>query len=151
MVLKLNKVIMAVFILQSLIFAQTDWTRWEAKSVSYEMKSEKKFTSVVSVSGSSGKLISAARSVYKFFISDLDGDNCPFYPSCSQFYVDAVNETNLIRGTLMFIDRFTRDINFFKGWNSYPIHASGKFFDPAYNYTLDYRKINFQPSNTADN
>jgi len=136
---------------QSMVLAQTDWTRWEAKSVSYEIKSEKDLQPVVSVSGTLGKLISAVRSVYKFFISDLDGDNCPFYPSCSQFYVDAVNETNLIKGTLMFIDRFTRDINFFKGLNSYPLHSTGKFFDPAYNYILDYRKINFQSSNTTDN
>ena len=49
---------------------------------------------------------------YWILISDVDGDNCPFSPSCSSFFVESVKETNIFQGTLMFADRLTRDTNF---------------------------------------
>ncbi len=138
------KTFITIIFFQSLVLAQTDWVRWEAKAVSYEIKSVSEPETTAPAYGITDKMITTARSVYKFMFSDLDGDNCPFYPSCSQFYVDAVKGTDIFKGTLMFIDRFTRDINFFKGWNHYPLHSSGKFFDPAYNYSLNPQKINLQ-------
>ena len=134
--------IASIFIV-SIAQAQTDWVKWEAKQISYELKKESETNTRSNFSGFSAKIISAAKTVYKVMFSDLDGDNCPFHPSCSQFYVDAVGETNLLKGTLMFVDRFTRDINFFKGLNDYPKYSSNKFFDPAVNYTLDQSKIIF--------
>ncbi|MBU0475828.1 MAG: membrane protein insertion efficiency factor YidD [Bacteroidetes bacterium] len=80
---------------------------------------------------------------YSFLISDLDGDNCPFYPTCSSFFVQSVNETNIIKGTLMFADRFTRDSNIFKSRSHYPKHISGKLFDPIQNYLLTDSTIIF--------
>lgn len=71
---------------------------------------------------------------YRLFISDLDGDNCPFHPSCSSFLLDAVEETNIVTGTLMFFDRFTRDASFIGRNSRYPIHKSGKLYDPAHFY-----------------
>lgn len=124
-----------------LIFSQTDWVKWEAKQISYEQR-----RAVIPSSSANGlgtKLASGLQKVYKFFISDLDGDNCPFYPSCSTFFVESVNEAGLIKGSLMFADRFIRDLNFFKGSNDYPEHISGKYYDPAYNYTLISQKIKY--------
>jgi putative component of membrane protein insertase Oxa1/YidC/SpoIIIJ protein YidD len=78
---------------------------------------------------------------YWFFISGVDGDNCPFQPSCSSFFVESVKETNLIQGILMFADRFTRDINFYKREEHYPRAGNGRYFDPASLYTLKKEKI----------
>lgn len=135
----------------SILNAQTDWEKWEAKEISYKI-SDSKLVSKSDLSkyrqASSNfrnKLINAAKSIYKFFISDLDGDNCPFYPSCSEFFVQAVKETNILKGTLMFVDRFTRDMNFFKGTNHYPHYINGKYYDPAINYALIPQKINYVP------
>lgn len=143
---------LAVFIFTAhLIYGQTDWVKWEAKQNSYEITGGTKIKIVPSAYDAGSKIISAARTIYKTFFSELDGDNCPYHPSCSQFYVDAVKETNLIKGTLMFTDRFTRDINFFKGLNHYPVDNSGKFYDPAYNYSLDAAKINLLvPENSPE-
>ena len=88
-------------------------------------------------------MLSSLRNIYYFFISDLDGDNCPFYPTCSAFFIQSIKETDLFIGGLMFADRFTRDLNLLKGINHYPIKKSGKFFDPPYNYTLNSQKIKF--------
>jgi putative component of membrane protein insertase Oxa1/YidC/SpoIIIJ protein YidD len=124
------------------LLAQNDWKRWGSVEISYQIK--KPADDTASSAGSIAvKAASVLRSLYKYFISDLDGDNCPFYPSCSAFFVDAVKETNLIMAMLSFSDRFTRDLNFFKGLNDYPLHNSGKYYDPAVNYTLNSRLIKY--------
>ena len=148
----MRRIVFLIFVLiASALSAQTEWVKWEAKTVSYEIKTGSDSQTAAAVSGTDAKILSAARKVYRFMFSDLDGDNCPFYPSCSQFYVDAVKETDLLKGTLMFVDRFTRDVNFFKGLNHYPVYKNNKFFDPAYNYCLNPQKINLQlPDNSAN-
>lgn len=129
--------------------AQTDWERWGKAEISYRIPSpavnaEKEEDNIVSGA------LSILKSIYSFFISDLDGDNCPFYPSCSSFYVQSVREEGLIKGTLMFADRFTRDMNFIKDPSGYPLHAAGKFFDPPGNYALKEDKIILSPSESRD-
>ncbi len=127
----------------SIIYAQTDWVRWDKCAVSYSNTNTNKSNEILHKD-----LLTITKSLYNFLISDLDGDNCPFYPSCSEFFVDAVKKTNLFKGTLMFVDRFTRDINFFKGRNHYAYHISGKFFDPVENYSLLINQIKFYPDKT---
>jgi len=117
--------------------AQQENHKWQAVSVLYTINHQ----SETSKNAEQGFLGLLHRN-YKFFISDLDGDNCPFYPSCSGFFVESVKRTNFLQGSLLFIDRFTRDMNFFKSFDQYPIHKSGKFFDPISNY-IDG---NFTPS-----
>ena len=81
---------------------------------------------------------------YWFFISDVDGDNCAFEPSCSAFFSDAIDETNIFQATVMFSDRLTRDLNPGKS-NNYPREKSGHYFDPPDNYTLEQGKIHYLP------
>lgn len=115
------------------IFAQTDWNYWTRTTNDYlipstqsEKKHDEKEISVMS----------ELQDGYSFFISDLDGDNCPFYPTCSSFFVSSVAKTNIFQGTLMFADRFTRDSNLFKSHNHYAVHKSGRLYDPVENYLL---------------
>ena len=126
------------------IFAQTDWTRWEGAKVSYKIKTEQAPESEKSDNSFLGDLLTGAREIYAFFISDLDGDNCPFYPSCSHFFVRAVLASNLIQGNLMFADRFTRDTNIFKSLAQYPVRVHGRLYDPVFLYELDESRINIK-------
>ncbi len=89
-------------------------------------------------------LLVEVRNIYGFLISDLDGDNCPFYPSCSHFFVRAVRQTNLLQGSLMFADRFTRDSNIFKDLSQYPVRVHGRLYDPVFLYTLDSTQIDIR-------
>ncbi len=130
-----------MFLLGSFCFAQTDWVKWESQQVSYELPAHQHHDYTIDKSGFGLSIISVARNAYYFFVSDLDGDNCAFLPSCSTFYIQAIKETSIFKGTLMFADRFTRDINFFKGLSHYPLLSTNKFLDPAYNYTLHSAKI----------
>ncbi len=140
---KLALTFLLAILMISSVHAQTDLKRWEAESVSYEIPYKTHHIYSIDNSSFGMMFFSFARNVYYFFISDLDGDNCPFYPTCSSFFVESVKETNILKGTLMFADRFTRDINFFKGRSHYPVYLNGKLFDPPSNYTMDSQKIKF--------
>ena len=129
------------FLSVTLLSAQTELVKWESQQVSYELPAHQSHDYSIDKSSFGLSILSVARNAYYFFVSDLDGDNCAFSPTCSAFFIQAVKETSIIKGTLMFADRFTRDINFFKGSNHYPLLPTNKFFDPAYNYTLHSAKI----------
>ncbi len=145
-----KKILALVFLFYfSSLFAQTDWAKWEKADLSYSGKSEKierNFT--VSGNNFSETVIKSFAEVYWFFISDVDGDNCPFKPSCSHFLIEAVQETNLPQGVLMFFDRFTRDLNVFNRKNKYPHFGFALYYDPVSLYTLDENKIHYLPPTT---
>ena len=83
---------------------------------------------------------------YRVLISDVDGDRCPFVPSCSSFFVDACRQTNIFQGTLMFVDRFTRDSNTFDRNLHYITETkNNRLIDPACNYRLRDSLINVSP------
>lgn len=125
--------------------AQTDWIKWEGNQVPYEIKKLNSTASKFYDENFGLSLISFFRNSYATFISDLDGDNCPFFPSCSNFFVESVREAGLFKGALMFSDRFIRDLNFFKANSRYPKHISGKYWDSTLNYTLKPEMIKYYP------
>ncbi|MCX7797148.1 MAG: membrane protein insertion efficiency factor YidD [Melioribacter sp.] len=124
-----------LLIFSSIIYSQTDWTKWDSVKVSYEIKSPKKIEK-----NSKKDFFEYAKKIYKFLISDLDGDNCSFTPTCSEFFIEAIRTTNVLTGTLIFSDRFIRDLNPFKISLNYSI-INGKFYDPVSNYLLDSKQI----------
>jgi len=139
------KYLFIIIITANILCAQTDWVKWEAAEPSYEIPVSQERNFRVDNSTIGSLIITGATKIYHIMVSDVDGDNCPFYPSCSEFFVEGVKSTNLFQGGLMFIDRFTRDINFFKSRNKYPLHVSGKLYDPVVNYTLKFHNITYIP------
>jgi putative component of membrane protein insertase Oxa1/YidC/SpoIIIJ protein YidD len=133
-----------LLIIPTLAFAQSDWTRWKAVKPSYKMSFGKNKEVEKSDGSFAEDVLIGARKIYAFFISDLDGDNCPFYPSCSHFFIRAVKATGLIQGLLMFADRFTRDTNIFKSLTQYPSKVAGRLYDPIFLYKLDESEINIK-------
>jgi len=131
------------------IHAQTDWAKWEKADLSYSKNTEyKKRDYSLSGESFSEAAVKSLMSAYWFFISDLDGDNCPFRPSCSTFFIESVKETNLPQSVLMFFDRFTRDLNVFERTNKYPRLGKVHYYDPVSLYTLNESQIHFIPPNT---
>lgn len=133
----LMKLLLISLLLWTTAFSQSERLRWEKASVSYKVdqSSEARDYSYTS-KDISHLIVKSFTNVYWFLISDQDGDNCPFYPSCSSFLVNAVEETNLIQGTLMFFDRFTRDASFAGRHLRYSKHISGRLYDPSCYYTF---------------
>jgi len=145
-----NKYLFLLLVIyQFTIYSQTDWVRWEKSDPTYQTnntKLEREYDlSIVSVSDI---IVKPVVNAYWFFISDVDGDNCPFNPSCSGYFAQSINETNLFQGTLMFFDRFTRDTNAFGRQEHYPRFGINHFYDPVSLYTLDEKKINYIPAKT---
>jgi len=128
-------------------FSQTDWVKWEKAEYPYQIEYNTNHRNYSFESTGAGDLIDKIfLNTYWFLISDVDGDNCPFQPTCSSFLAQSVKETNIFQGTLMFFDRFTRDVNIFKSKNHYPRVNTGRYFDPPSLYTLNAEKINYIPS-----
>jgi putative component of membrane protein insertase Oxa1/YidC/SpoIIIJ protein YidD len=126
--------------------SSTDRLKWGKAEIRYEEPNEFRHRNYSFVSESvSGFIAKATANTYWYFISDLDGDNCPYRPSCSAFFVEASKETNIIQGTLMFFDRFTRDFNVYKRYKHYPRVKDGHYYDPVSLYTLNEEKIDYIP------
>ena len=138
-------ILILLALLSASLFAQPEQARWEKADISYEFRSPSKKEYKMDTESVRGFVFSGLKNIYYFTFSDLDGDNCPFHPSCSSFYVSAVKKTNILKATLMFADRFTRDSNLFKSHAQYPHYAFGKLADPVEIYTLRDDIINFIP------
>jgi putative component of membrane protein insertase Oxa1/YidC/SpoIIIJ protein YidD len=127
-------------------FCQVDNLKWQKAELSYEKPDKNIPRNYSFEADNAGEFITKSfANVYWFFISDVDGDNCPFRPSCSVFFLESIKETNILQASLMFFDRFTRDMNLAKGQYHYPRVRSGYFYDPPRNYTLNQGKINYIP------
>ena len=62
-----------------------------------------------------------------------------------RFFLQSINETNIFQASLMFFDRFTRDMNIATRHDHYPKVSAGYFYDPPQNYTLNQGKIKYLP------
>ncbi len=111
--------------------------RWEKKEIHYANQSlgTENNNNQINIDRSfTGIFIS----IYRVLISDADGDRCPFTPSCSGFFVEAVHRTNFAEGILLFMDRFTRDANPVNRKENYRFDSKqGRFFDPVEKYIID--------------
>jgi putative component of membrane protein insertase Oxa1/YidC/SpoIIIJ protein YidD len=55
-----------------------------------------------------GSVIDLTLSVYRFALSEQQGDICVFYPSCSQYAEQAVDSCGVVLGILLIADRLER-------------------------------------------
>lgn len=122
------RIFVLIFVFSISVFAQPEYFKWEAKEIDYRINfiKEKDYNS--------NSFLSYLQKFYTFIISEPDGDNCPFSPSCSNFFIEAVDKTNFFNGILLFADRFTRDMNPIKSLNQYKKISLKKLFDPVDNY-----------------
>lgn len=149
----MRKINFILCLFASTIFAQkTDWVKWEKSTLDYAEKHNfREKQNFITEAEFPEILFESAIYAYRVFISDVDGDNCPFFPSCSHFLEQSVKQTNLPQGVLMFFDRFTRDMNIFNRNNKYPRYDSQHLFDPVELYTLDETLIKYLPLNVRIN
>lgn len=140
------KTILFFLIFTFALYAQSDLQKWGKADVSYQMKPVNTERSYGIEKGSvTDMFVSGLTHAYWIFISDVDGDNCAFSPSCSSFFIESVKETNIFQGTLMFADRLTRDSNFINRQFRYPFAENGRLYDVPTNYKLDAAEIKYYP------
>ncbi|MBW7841649.1 MAG: membrane protein insertion efficiency factor YidD [Ignavibacteriota bacterium] len=149
MIINKNKLFLLIFLFFVTAQSQTDWVRWGKSDPDYKISVEtntKQFDFSIYTFGDI--VLKPVINAYRFFISDVDGDNCPFYPTCSAFLLASVQRTNIFQGTLMFFDRFSRDTNIFEREKHYPFYGKHHFYDPVDLYTLDKDLIKVIPAAT---
>jgi putative component of membrane protein insertase Oxa1/YidC/SpoIIIJ protein YidD len=130
----------------STAFCQVENLKWQKADLSYEKQIQFDKRNYSFESENAGEFVTKSlANAYWFFISDVDGDNCPFRPTCSSFLLQSAKETNIFQAPLMFFDRFTRDMNLAKSHDHYPSDNAGHFYDPPQNYTLNKERINYLP------
>ncbi len=71
---------------------------------------------------------------YRLFISEPDGENCPFNPSCSRFFIESLQQTNIFEAVLMTSDRLIRDTSFGDKYKHYHVDKFGRLIDPPSRY-----------------
>ena len=141
-----NNIFLILILISSPAFCQMENLKWQKADPSYEKTTKQTQRDYSFEADNAGEFIAKSlTNAYWFFISDVDGDNCPFRPSCSSFLLQSVNETNIFQASLMFFDRFTRDMNIVKGHDHYPRVSAGYYYDPAQNYTLNQGRIKYLP------
>ncbi len=145
--------ILFIFLLVSFTaFAQADMQRWGKADISFQIKPvTAERNSGIESSSLTDILVKSLINTYRILISDVDGDNCPFNPTCSSFFVESVKETNIFQGTLMFTDRLTRDTNFIGRESQYPLAANRKLYDDPSNYKLNPLEIKYIPPSVIIN
>lgn len=143
----MNKLFL-ILIFSAPLFAQTiEKEKWGAVVPDYTIKFENGKSYAVEKTSAASGFLSYLRNGYYFLISEYDGDNCGFYPSCSQFFVSAVKRINIAEGSLLFGSRFMRDMNVFKVFQGYHIHENGKLYDPPKYYSIKYSEL--KPGQTS--
>ena len=146
-------ILIQVCLLSFKIFAQsgsaeTDgrWVKWGKADYSYQMPDKFEHRDYSLKEKNTGRfLLKTFADTYWLLISDVDGDNCSFSPTCSNFFLQSVEATNLFQGSLMFFDRFTRDMDIFGKMGHYPYALDGYLYDPPSNYKLDKDSIKYIP------
>ena len=143
---KLNVIFFSLLFITS-AFCQIENLKWRKADSSYEQPIKQSPRDYSFEADNAGEFLTKSlTNAYWFFISDVDGDNCPFRPSCSAFLFQSTKETNIFQASLMFFDRFTRDMNIAKAHDHYPKMSSGYYYDPPQNYTLNQGRIKYLPS-----
>ena len=73
-------------------------------------------------------LVNTSFKFYKKFITNQDMTNCPFYPSCSQYMLEAVSKNGL-PGFIQGLERLKRCTATEHKRNLYPTLSNGKHYD----------------------
>jgi len=61
------------------------------------------------------KILIAMIKIYQKYLSPLKGTKCPYFPSCSQYGLEAIEKHGVIKGTLLTSWRILRCNPFSKG------------------------------------
>jgi hypothetical protein len=83
------------------------------------------------------------RGLIKFFqtyISPVDGDRCPSYPTCSQYALEAVRKHGAMAGMIMGFGRLLHEFDEIHLSPLIRVHDSYRYYDPVENNDFWWKK-----------
>ena len=81
------------------------------------------------------KLLILIIKFYRYFISPILGNKCRFFPSCSEYFIEALQEYGFLKGCILGLKRIAKCHPFKKIGGSY-----GVDFVPALKNKMEKRK-----------
>ena len=70
---------------------------------------------------------------FQVYISPVDGDRCPSYPTCSQYAREAVRKHGAMIGLVMTFDRLIHETDEVRRAPLIRVHGSYRYYDPVEN------------------
>lgn len=70
---------------------------------------------------------------FQKYISPVDGDRCPSYPTCSQYGREAVRKHGVLIGLVMTFDRLIHESDEIQRAPLIRVHESYRYYDPVEN------------------
>jgi hypothetical protein len=71
--------------------------------------------------------------IFQVYISPVDGDRCPSYPTCSQYAREAVRKHGAMIGLMMTCDRLIHETDEIRRAPLIRVHGSYRYYDPVEN------------------
>jgi putative membrane protein insertion efficiency factor len=71
--------------------------------------------------------------IFQKYISPVDGDRCPCYPTCSQYSVEAIRKHGAVIGMVMTFDRFLHESDEIRRVPLVKVYDSYRYYDPVEN------------------
>jgi len=84
-----------------------------------------------------------AEGLFRFFqkyVSPVDGDRCPSFPSCSQYGLEAVRKHGVLTGLMMTFGRLIHESDEIQNAPLVWVHGSYRYFDPVENNDFWWHK-----------
>jgi uncharacterized protein len=86
------------------------------------------------------KIAQGALKFYQKYISAVDGDRCPSYPTCSHYAAEAVRKHGAVLGALMAFDRLMHEADEVQRAPLVRVGDRERYFDPVENNDFWWKK-----------
>jgi len=96
------------------------------------------------------KVASGILQGFKEYISPVDGDRCPCYPTCSQYSQEAIRKHGLLIGLVMTFDRLIHEADEIRKAPLVKVYDSYRYYDPVENNDFWWYKNRNQRSAFSD-
>ena len=96
------------------------------------------------------RAVQGAIRFFQGYISPVDGDRCPCYPTCSQYGLEAVKKHGALIGLVMTFDRLIHESDENRQAPLVKVYGSYRYFDPVENNDFWWDKSSFQQSAFSD-
>lgn len=84
--------------------------------------------------------------IFQVYISPVDGDRCPSYPTCSQYSLGAIRKHGVLVGLVMTFDRLIHESDEIRMGPQVRVYATYRYYDPVENNDFWWDKDRIQRS-----
>jgi putative membrane protein insertion efficiency factor len=141
---KMVLISLAVFVMAAMNIptcgaADKNFSPWDFNQTGIK---ERKNASAESSSSAGGALLIGAVRFYQRHLSPVLGNQCPMYPSCSAYSIEAIKKHGFFMGTMMMTDRLIRESTEMELSPMIKVHDEFRYYDPVTNndFWWAYRK-----------